>query len=56
MANGTILDVYQGLERSYINDRFLTSKPGRGGEIEPYSVSIQPTSGEGGCVIITFFE
>jgi hypothetical protein len=53
---GTILNVFQGLERSYINDRFLTSKPGKGGIIDPYSYNTIPTSGEGGCAIITLFE
>lgn len=52
----TILNVFQGLERSYINDRVLTSKPGKGGSVSTYSTNITPTSGEGGCAIITLFE
>jgi len=57
VARENILDVYQGLERSYIGDRVLTSKPGTGGSLSnPYSLIIIPTSGEGGCAIITFFE
>ncbi|MBN1198354.1 MAG: hypothetical protein JXA23_03305 [Bacteroidales bacterium] len=52
-----ILDVFQGLERSYINDRILTSQPGKGGTIvTAYSINIPPAEGEGGCAIITFFE
>ncbi|MBC8436200.1 MAG: hypothetical protein H8D88_01400 [Bacteroidetes bacterium] len=56
--NSNILDVFQGLERSYIADRVLTSRPGKGGSLlTPYSYSnIPPTDGEGGCAIITFFE
>jgi hypothetical protein len=52
----TILNVFQGLPRSYINDRVLTSKPGKGGSISPYSTNFEPTDGEGGCAIITLFE
>jgi hypothetical protein len=52
----TFLNVFQGLARSYINDRVLTSKPGKGGLISPYSTNITPTAGEGGCAIITLFE
>jgi hypothetical protein len=55
VPNSNILDVFQGLERSYIADRVLTSKPGRGGFLSCYSLN--PVSpGEGGCAIITFFE
>lgn len=53
---GTILDVFQGLPRSYINNRVLTSQPGTGGIITHYSSTINATSGEGGCAIISFFE
>ena len=56
ISNSNILDVWQGIERSYIGDRVLTSKPGKGGSVSTYSSSIPPTSGEGGCTIITFFE
>ncbi len=56
VSNSNILDVWQGIERSYIGDRVLTSKPGKGGSVSTYSSSIPPTSGEGGCTIITFFE
>ena len=52
----TILNVFQGLPRSYINDRVLTSKPGKGGSISPYSTNLTPAAGEGGCAIITLFE
>jgi hypothetical protein len=52
-----ILNVFQGLPRSYISDRILTSPPGKGGSIlSNYSVQTQPSSGEGGCAIITFLE
>jgi hypothetical protein len=54
--NDNILDVFQGLERSYIADRTLTSKPGKGGAlISGYSFTI-PKAGEGGCAVITFWE
>jgi hypothetical protein len=55
-AQSSILNVFQGLARSYINDRVLTSKIGKGGLISPYSTNITPTAGEGGCAIITLFE
>ena len=51
-----ILNVFQGLERSYISDRYFTSKPGKGGILSGYSGTTTPTSGEGGCAIITLFE
>ncbi len=54
-ANDNVLDVWQGLARSYIYDRFLTSRPGKGGSISGYSI-ITPKSGESGCAIITFWE
>ena len=51
------LDTWFGLLRSYLPDRTLTSKPGKGGSIEGYSyVSIPPVPGEGGCAVITFLE
>ncbi len=56
VSNSNILDVWLGLDRTYIADRVLTSKPGKGGTIQSYSSSTTPTSGEGGCAIITFFE
>lgn len=56
-AKFNILNVFQGQERSYINDRVLTSRPGKGGEIiSAYSIYTSPTGGEGGCAIITFFD
>jgi hypothetical protein len=55
-SNSNILDVWVGLDRSYIGDRVLTSKPGKGGSIQSYSSNISPLSGEGGCAIVTFFE
>ncbi len=51
-----ILDLFTGLERSYISDRFLTSKPGKGGSVSGYSTVSDPTSGESGVAIITLFE
>ena len=51
-----ILNVFQGLERTYISDRYFTSRPGKGGNLSPYSEHVIPTSGEGGCAIITLFE
>jgi hypothetical protein len=56
VSNSNILDVWQGLERSYFGERILTSKPGQGGTILPYSSGFSPTSGESGGAIITFFE
>jgi hypothetical protein len=56
VSNSNILDVWQGIDRSYIGDRVLTSKPGKGGTIQGYSTSIPPLSGENGCAIISFFE
>lgn len=56
VSNSNILDVWVGLDRSYLGERTLTSKPGLGGWIQTYSSAIQPKSGEGGCAVITFFE
>jgi hypothetical protein len=54
--NDNILDVFLGLDRSYIADRTLTSRPGKGGSIiSGYSATI-PKAGEGGCAVITFWE
>jgi hypothetical protein len=54
--NSNILTIFMGMPRSYIYDRVLTSKPGRGGSlVSGYSTSV-PKSGEGGCVVITFWE
>jgi hypothetical protein len=51
------LNVYTGIPRSYIGDRDQTSMPGTGGNLAGYSIpAVYPTSGEGGCAIITFFE
>lgn len=50
-----ILNVFYGLERSYLNDRVLTSKPGKGGFLNPYSGRV-PTQGEAGAAVITLFE
>ncbi len=55
-SNNNILDVMQGIPRSYIHDRVLTSRPGRGGKVSGYSVTTPPSQGEGGCAIITFLE
>jgi hypothetical protein len=56
VPNDNILDVFQGLDRSYIADRTLTSRPGKGGSIiSGYSTNI-PKAGEGGCAVITFWE
>lgn len=52
-----ILDLYTGLVRSYIHDRVLTSRSGKGGSIvSGYSLNVQPGAGEAGCTIITFLE
>ncbi len=56
VSNDNILDVFQGLARSYINDRVLTSKPGKGGVIISSYSTTSPKSGEGGCAIVTFWE
>jgi hypothetical protein len=52
----SILNVYYGLERSFLNNRVLTSKSGKGGIINGYSVLRTPSQGEGGAVVITLFE
>jgi|GEM_PF-714195 len=49
-----ILDTFLGLVRSYLSDRFFTSKSGRGGALQGYSST--PGSGEGGAAVITFIE
>ena len=54
-SNDNILDVFQGLPRSYLYSRTLTSKPGKGGSLAGYSTSV-PKSGESGCALITFWE
>ncbi len=54
--NNNILDKMQGIPRSYIHDRVLTSRPGRGGTVSGYSVGSSTSPGEGGCAIITFLE
>lgn len=54
--NNNILDILQGIPRSYIHDRVLTSRPGRGGTVSGYSVGSPTSPGEGGCAIITFLE
>jgi hypothetical protein len=55
VSNSNILDVFLGIPVSYIFDRILTSTPGTGGSlITPYSTS--PTTGQGGCAVVTFFE
>ena len=56
VSNSSILDVWQGIDRSYLGERVLTSKPGKGGSIQPYSSNITPKSGENGCAVVTFFE
>lgn len=56
-ATSNILDNFQGLPRSYLNERVLTSKPGSGGSfIPPYSYPymMPSSSGEDGYAIITF--
>jgi hypothetical protein len=55
-SNSNILDVWYGIDRSYLGDRTLTSKPGKGGIIQGYSGTFAPVSGEGGCAVVTFFE
>ena len=54
-SQSNILNVFMGLERSYLNDRVLTSKSGKGGSLAGYS-NKPPSSGEGGCAVITLFE
>lgn len=56
-SNSAILNVFQGLERSYIADRILTSNPGKGGSvINSYSSTFTtPKPGEAGCAIITLW-
>lgn len=49
------LDVFIGYERSYLAERIYTSIPGKGGYISAYSSSFQPTSGERGSAVITFY-
>lgn len=53
--NSNILTVFTGMPRSYLYDRVLTSKPGRGGSVTGYSYT-SPKSGESGCAVITFWE
>jgi hypothetical protein len=56
-VNGSnILDVFQGLSRSYIFDRSFSSKPGLGGQyLELYSMYYEPETGENGAAVITIF-
>jgi len=56
VSNSNILDVWHGLERSYLGERTLTSKSGRGGYLQGYSSGNPPVWGEDGCTVITFFE
>jgi hypothetical protein len=56
VSNSNILDTWIGLERSYLGDRILTSRPGKGGIIQGYSTTSEPSWGENGCAVITFFE
>lgn len=56
VSNSNILDTWLGLDRSYLGDRILTSKPGKGGSIQSYSSNTPAVSGESGCAVITFFE
>lgn len=56
VSNSNILDVWLGIERSYIGDRVLTTKSGKGGTIQNYSSNTFATDGEAGCAIITFVE
>ncbi len=55
IPQNNILDVWQGLLRSYLGDRVLTSKPGKGGILTTYSPAVSPTSGENGCAVITLW-
>lgn len=52
-AKSNFLDTFFGLIRSFLTERFLTSKPGIGGSLQSYS-SAAP--GEGGAAVITFIE
>ncbi len=52
-----ILDMFVGLVRTYLSDRFLSSKAGKGGSLQGYSSGpYSPTSGEAGAAVITFLE
>ena len=54
-SQSSILNVFIGLSRSFLNDRVLTTKTGKGGSISGYSTKY-PTSGEFGAAVITLFE
>ncbi len=55
-SNSAVLDTFIGLVRSFLSERYFTSKPGTGGVINGYSGSILPKPGEGGAAVITFIE
>lgn len=51
-----LITTWTGSSRSYIHERLLSSRPGKGGMIVAYSINTPPTEGEDGCAVITFFE
>lgn len=55
-SNSNVLSIYQGVQRSYIHPRILTSLPGAGGTVQGYSSSKSPKQGESGCAVITLWE
>jgi trimeric autotransporter adhesin len=55
-SNEAILNVWTGIDRSYLGERILTSMPGRGGILQGYSAGTSPTHGEAGCAVLTLFE
>jgi len=54
-STSNILDAMYGPAKPYIFDRVLTTKPGKGGSIISIYSGTQPTPGDGGCAVITFF-
>jgi hypothetical protein len=54
IPQNNVLDMWQGIIRSYLGERTLTSRPGKGGCVT-YPSFAMPTSGEAGCAVITFW-
>ncbi|HNY02011.1 MAG TPA: hypothetical protein PKG48_05465 [Bacteroidales bacterium] len=55
-SNSNVLDTFLGLVRTFLSDRYYTSKPGKGGIINGYSGGALPKQGESGAAVITFIE
>jgi hypothetical protein len=55
-SGNNTLDIFFGLDRSYLAERRFTSTPGMGGSIYSYSNPTLPVAGEGGAAIISFIE